>query len=289
MLRRGKGTSGLARPWRLDLGPSCGKKDGEVIGFQAMQEFQDNSPVPPSLRNLQILEVLAREARPMTATEINAALGLPKPTIHRLVAHLEQEGYLSRQLDGRSYLPGLKLRQMMLGVMHAGQYDLPRHDVLVRLFAAVGETCSISIPEGDTLVYVDRVETNWPLRLVIRLGTRIPLHATAAGKVCLAFMNPQSVEHFLRHARLHPHTPNTFASAESLREELARVREQGRAVDDQEFIPGMVGISVPALDARGRVLAAVTFHAPVQRMSLETAMTHLPALQRAARELAALA
>ncbi len=71
-----------------------------------MQEYQDSSQAPPSLRNLQILEVLAREARPMTATEINASLGLPKPTIHRLVATLEQEGYLSRQLDGRSYLPG---------------------------------------------------------------------------------------------------------------------------------------------------------------------------------------
>ncbi|MDQ7260999.1 IclR family transcriptional regulator [Paracoccus sp. PS-1] len=254
-----------------------------------MQEFQDSSQVPPSLRNLQILEVLAREARPLTATEINASLGLPKPTIHRLVATLEHEGYLSRQLDGRSYLPGDKLRQMMLGVMHAAQFDLPRHDVLVRLFASVGETCSISIPEGDSLVYVDRVETSWPLRLVIRLGTRVPLHATAAGKVCLAHMNPQSLEHFLRHARLQAHTPNTFATAESLREELARIRAQGHATDEQEFIPGMIGVSVPALDARGRVLAALTFHAPVERMPMAVALTHLPALKRAASELAALA
>jgi len=254
-----------------------------------MQEFQDNPPVSPSLRNLHILEVLAQAARPLTATEINASLGLPKPTIHRLVAHLEQEGYLSRQLDGRSYLPGHKLRQMMLGVMQAGQYELARHDVLVRLFAVIGETCSISIPEGGTLVYVDRVETSWPLRLVIRLGSRVPLHATAAGKACLAHMNPASLDHFLRHARLEAHTPRTFTSAWDLRAELARVRERGHAIDDQEFIPGMVGVSVPALDARGRVLAAVTFHAPVQRMPLDIALTHLPALERAASELAALA
>lgn len=242
----------------------------------------------PSLRNLQILEVLAQAARPLTATEINARLGLPKPTIHRLVANLEQEGYLSRQLDGRSYLPGHKLRQMMLGVMHASQFDLPRHDVLVRLFGQVGETCSISIPDGDALVYVDRVETTWPLRLVIELGARVPLHATAAGKVCLAHMNPTSRDHFLQNALLHRHTERTLHSAEALRAEMQRIQDQGYGLDDQEFIPGMVGASVPALDKAGRVLAALTFHAPVQRMSMAQIMTHLPALRRAADELAQL-
>ncbi len=225
----------------------------------------------------------------MTATEINAALGLPKPTIHRLVTNLEQEGYLSRQLDGRSYLPGYKLRQMMLGVMHSCQYDLPRHDVLIRLYAAVGETCSILIPEGNTLVYVDRIETTWPLRLVIQLGTRVPLHATAGGKVCLAYMHPSSLEHFLNHTKLDQHTPNTLIRAESLREELVRIRKQGFAIDREEYIPGIVGIAVPALNAQGRVLGAVNCPAPIQRMSPDAACTHLPALQQAAQELAALA
>ena len=255
-----------------------------------MEDSLTNETVPPSLRNLHILEVLARAARPLTATEINAAgLGLPKPTIHRLVANLEQEGYLSRQLDGRSYLPGHKLRQMMLGVMHASQHDLPRHDVLARLFASIRETCSISIPDGDSLVYVDRVETNWPLRLVIELGARVPLHATAAGKVCLAFMPRPAAEAYLRGARLHRHTDNTFTDAEALLAELPRIREQGYATDAQEFIPGMVGASVPALDPRGRVLALLTFHGPIQRLSMQQVIDHLPALRRAAREVAALA
>lgn len=242
------------------------------------------------LRNLQILEVLARSARPMTATEINAAgLDLPKPTLHRLVAHLEHEGYLSRQLDGRSYLPGHKLRRMMLGVMHASQHDLPRHDVLVRLFAVVRETCSISIPDGDSLIYVDRVETSWPLRLVIEPGARVPLHATAAGKVCLAFMPRRAVDSYLRNAALHAHTDRTMIDPERLRQELPRLRAQGYATDDQEFIPGMVGASVPALDPQDRVLALLTFHGPVERLSPEQVLAHLPALRRAAAELAALA
>ena len=252
-------------------------------------DTQNNRNMPPSLRNLQILEVLAHAARPMTATEINAAgLGLPKPTIHRLVTHLEQEGYLSRQLDGRSYLPGQKLRQMMLGVMHASQFDLPRRDVLVRLFASVRETCSISIPDGDALVYVDRVETHWPLRLVIELGARVPLHATAAGKVCLAHMPVAAAEKYLRNTRLRPHTERTFTDADALLAELPRIREQGRATDEQEFIPGMVGASAPALDPRGRVLALLTFHGPIQRLSMQQVVAHLPALKRAAGEIAAL-
>lgn len=243
----------------------------------------------PSQRNLQILEVIAQEARPLTATEINVSLKLPKPTIHRLVANLESEGYLMRHLDGRSYLPGQKLRAMMLGVMRAGHHQLPQRDILIRLNDQVGETCNLSIPDGDAMVYVDRVETQWPLRIQLQIGSRVPLHATAGGKVSLAQMDETSLERLLKHIQLKAYTENTLTSTQQLRAELVQIRKQGYATDSEEFVPGMIAVAVPVIARNGTMIATISFHAPAQRLSLSAGLLHLPALTAAAADLAALA
>ncbi|MDT1064725.1 IclR family transcriptional regulator [Paracoccus sp. CPCC 101403] len=253
-----------------------------------MDQSRDPGTSAPSLRNLQILEAVATGARPMTATEINAGLQLPKPTIHRLVANLEQEGYLSRHLDGRSYLPGPKLRAMMLGVMRAGHHHLPRREVLTRLNEALGETCNLSIPDGDAMIYVDRVETHWPLRIALKVGSRVPLHATSAGKAALAQMSEAALTRFLSKARLTAHTDRTITDPQVLRAEIQRIREQGYSTDEQEFVPGMIAVAVPVLDPSGGFCATLSFHAPVQRLTVEAGLNHLPAMRQAAADLAEL-
>ncbi|MTH79727.1 IclR family transcriptional regulator [Paracoccus aestuariivivens] len=251
-----------------------------------MDQSSDPSPAAPSLRNLHILEVVATEARPITATEINAVLGLPKPTIHRLVSNLELEGYLSRHLDGRAYLPGPKLREMMLGVMRAGQHQLPRREVLMRLHEKVGETCNLSIPDGDAMIYVDRVETQWPLRIALKVGSRVPLHATSAGKAALAQMHEPELLRYLAKARLVAHTSQSITDPEALRAEIAAIRERGYSTDSEEFVSGMIAIAVPVRDRSGRFCATVSFHAPMQRLTLEAGRRYVPDLQKAAEELA---
>jgi len=249
---------------------------------------QEAGDSPPSLRYLLILEVLAAEARPMTPTEINALLKLPKPTIHRLVRNLEELGWLSRHLDGRSYLPGPRLRQMMQGLMRAASHAMPRREILLRLNALVGETCNLSIPDDGAMLYVDRVETQWPLRIALQVGSRVPLHATSAGKACLGSMAEPLFERYLRSASLKAYTGRTITDPAALREEVARIRAQGHAEDNQEFVDGMIALAVPVKDRQGHLAATVSFHAPMQRMSLEEGRKHLPDLRAAARELAEL-
>lgn len=253
-----------------------------------MTSLQDKSALPPSFRNLQILEVLASEGRPLTATEINASLNLPVPTIHRLVGNLEAEGFLSRHIDGRSFQPGPKLRQMMQGVIRFWHQDLPQRDVLIRLNHRLGETCNLSIPDGETMLYIDRVETHWPLRIQLHVGSRVPLHATAAGKLALAEIDEAKLDRYLRRAELHAFTEQTLTDPDRLRAELQRIRQQGYSTDCGEFVPGMIAMAVPVLDRSGQLIATVSFHAPVQRLTLAEGMKHLPDLRAAAAELAAL-
>lgn len=253
-----------------------------------MTSIQDKSALPPSFRNLQILEVLASEGRPLTATEINASLNLPVPTIHRLVGNLEAEGFLSRDIDGRSYQPGPKLRQMMQGVIRFWHQNLPQRDVLIRLNQRLGETCNLSIPDGDAMLYIDRVETHWPLRIQLHIGSRVPLHATAAGKLALSQINDGRLERYLKRAELRAYTAQTLTDPDRLREELRQIRQQGYSTDTGEFVPGMIAMAVPVLDRSGQLIATVSFHAPVQRLTLDEGLKYLPDLRAAAEELAEL-
>ncbi|MDQ7261223.1 IclR family transcriptional regulator [Paracoccus sp. PS-1] len=253
-----------------------------------MTSIQDKSALPPSFRNLQILEVLASEGRPLTATEINASLNLPVPTIHRLVGNLEAEGFLSRDIDGRSYQPGPKLRQMMQGVIRFWHQNLPQRDVLIRLNQRLGETCNLSIPDGDAMLYIDRVETHWPLRIQLHIGSRVPLHATAAGKLALSQINDGRLERYLKRAELRAYTAQTLTDPDRLREELRQIRQQGYSTDTGEFVPGMIAMAVPVLDRSGQMIATVSFHAPVQRLTLDEGLKYLPDLRAAAEELAEL-
>ncbi|ARC37343.1 IclR family transcriptional regulator [Paracoccus yeei] len=250
-----------------------------------MTSIQDKSPLPPSFRNLQILEVLASEGRPLTATEINASLNLPVPTIHRLVGNLEAEGFLTRHIDGRSYQPGPKLRQMMQGVIRFWHQDLPQRDVLIRLNQRLGETCNLSIPDGDAMLYIDRVETHWPLRIQLRVGSRVPLHATAGGKMCLSLIDQDKLDRYLKRAELQGYTTQTMTDRHQLHEELRRIRQQGYATDSEEWVPGMIAVAVPVLGSSGQLIATVSFHAPVQRLTLAEGLKYLPDLQAAAEEL----
>lgn len=239
-----------------------------------------------SLRNLHIIEVVARASRPLTTAEINATLALPKPTIHRLIASLEAEGFLGRDIEGRGFLPGPRLREMMLGVMRAGPNLLPRHAVLLAVAKAVGETCNLAVPDGDAMIYIDRVETHWPLRIALSIGSRVPLHATAAGKIALSQLSDQALDRYLRRTQLHSYTPRTIANPADLRAEVARIREAGHATDNAEFLEGMIAIAVPITDRDGRFCCTLSFHAPSQRLPLSAAMRHLSDLQSAAHDLA---
>ncbi len=235
-----------------------------------------------SLRNLLILEALALSSRPMTVMELNASLHLPKPTIHRLVATLEEEGFLIRHIDRRSYLPGAKLRQMMLGVMRLGPHNLAQLELLIRRNERIRETCNLSIPDTDAMIYVDRVETQWPLRIQLHVGSRVPLHATSAGKVFLAHMAPELLDRFLATAQLQAYTANSITDPAQLRQQLDRIRDQGYSTDNEEFVQGMIAIAVPVPGQDGDLAATVSFHAPHQRLTLEQGLTHLDDLRNAA-------
>ncbi len=244
--------------------------------------------IPTNLRLLLVLEEVARSGVPITPTEVNAKLELPKPTIHRLFATLEEEGFLQRDMDGRTYSPGPRMRILAASTLSSLRIRTARQAILKRLSTEIGETCNIALPDRDAMIYLERVETEWPLRIQLPQGTRVPLHCTASGKLYLSTLAPNHLLRFLNAIELDRHTENTITDRDALMAELDVIQQQGYSLDREEFMPSMIAVAVPVLDSNDRLMATLAFHAPTQRFDIDRALEHLEALRTASGELSLL-
>lgn len=253
-----------------------------------MDSVGKSEPIPTNLRLLSILEDVARVGTPVTPSDVNERLKLPKPTIHRLFNTLEAEGYIQREPDGRSYTVGRRLRRLATNTLSSLWVRTARTAVLNRLAEDIGETCNIAIPDRDNMTYLDRVETQWPLRIQLPVGTKVPMYCTASGKMYLSTLRGANLERYLSNVKLEPKTNATLTSADELRDELKKTRARGYAQDAEEFMQGMVALAVPINDEQGRLLSTLSFHAPTQRLGLDQAVKHLDTLREASKELSRL-
>jgi len=239
-------------------------------------------------RVLGILDAIAQSGRPLTPTEIAVELELPKATVHRLCTTLEEQGYLRSQLSGRGLQAGPRLNRMALGVLASAPLQARRRTILETLSREIGETCNIAVPDGTEMIYFDRAETHWPVRIQLTVGSRVPACATAGGKMYLSTLSRVHREQIIGSARLESYTENTIVDRMALDVELDRTAGRGYSLDNQEYIDGMVALAVPVTDARDRLYATLSFHAPCMRVPFESVTNYLPAVSAAAAELAIL-
>jgi DNA-binding IclR family transcriptional regulator len=243
--------------------------------------------VPATLRALSVLEVVVAAERPQSLAELTGAVRLPKPTLYRMLAMLESARLVMREPGARRYAPGPRLAALGRSVMLNGSLRAERHAILARLVEEVGETCNFTMLDGAEVVYLDRVEAAWPLRMNLSSGSRVPIHCTASGKLLFAFLPKAARTRLLAQLALTRYTETTITDAKRLAAELAQIRAQRYATDNEEFHAGLVCVAVPVVDARKRACAAIAVHAPMSRMPLERALEHLPNLRRAAEAMAA--
>jgi len=239
-------------------------------------------------RSLRLLSLLANEGRALSLADLAARLALPKGTAHRICTQLLAAGFLARDTDERSFVVGPALRRLAFDTLNHGVVRGQRHDVLAALVGQVGETCNFTTLDGTQVLYLDRVEAQWPLRLTLDVGSHVPLHCTASGKLFLAQMPQAGRDALIAQLPLPRMTRNTIVSAKGLRAECERIAEQGYSCDREEFIAGLIAVAVPVQGADGTSRAAIAVHGPVARLGLEEAVAQLPALQAAAARMRAL-
>ena len=244
--------------------------------------------IPTNLRVLLLLEEVANSGVPITPTEVNSRVGLPKPTVHRLFATMEREGFLQRDIDGKSYSPGPRLRRFSINVLSSLRIRTARLAVLSALAEEIGETCNIATPDRDSMIYLDRVETKWPLRIQLPIGTTVPFHCTASGKMYLSTLRRSHLRTFVQSAKLIAQTKHSITDPELLADEIKQIKARGFSMDNEEFLEGMIAVAVPISDSQGRLLATLSVHAPTQRISLEQLIGYVPLISEKAAQLMSL-
>ncbi|MEM1364684.1 MAG: IclR family transcriptional regulator [Pseudomonadota bacterium] len=241
--------------------------------------------IPTNLRMLMILEAVASNDSALSPTEIGRMIGLPKQTIHRLCATLVAEGFLLNDIRQKGLRPGYRSRRLSTDVLHNSRDHAARHQILIALSRQTGETVNFVVPEDAGMIYRDRVETDWAFRIQLPVGTHVPFHCTASGKTFLASLPTRKRRRMVAALQLEPYTERTITSQQKLSSELESVSAQGFAVDDCEFMDGMVAVAVPLYDLQGRYHASVAVHGPQQRFDIKTAAQRADLLKQAADRL----
>ena len=244
-------------------------------------------PESATLRAFALLELIAAADEPRTLEALTRASGLPKPSVYRILQLLIRGGLVEREVAAKRYIVGPRVAALSLAVQMHSPLRRQRHAILSRLVDEIGETCNFTMLDGNEVLYVDRVETPAIVRLHMKIGSRVPLHCTASGKLFLAHLPPANVRQLLRAAPLKRYTDRTITGVETLERELAKIRASGIGIDSGEFLEGSVCLAVPVVDPRERVCAAIAVHGPAPRMTLRKGYAFLPAMRHAAAAIAA--
>jgi len=212
-------------------------------------------------------------------TDVGRALGIPKSSAHRLLAALGRRGLVERDGRGR-YRPGIGLVALGLGALERDPVVAAARPVLEAEAEALGETCFLVAARAGRLVVLDKVEGTGFLRAAPRIGQEVPVHATAVGKLFLAFGGAPAA---LPAGRLERFTEQTRVDARALAREVERARRRGFAENREEWIPGLCVLAAPVA-AGGRLRGAIAVAAPAARMAgLDPALVAKRVIRAAAK------
>jgi IclR family transcriptional regulator, pca regulon regulatory protein len=226
---------------------------------------RDGAFVQSLERGLLVIRAL-NAPEPQALSEVARATSISRAAARRFLLTLEQLGYV-RQTGGRF---ALTPRVLELGYAYLSSLTLPEvaQPHLQGLVEQVQESSSVSVLDGDDVVYVARVPTRRIMSVTISVGTRFPAYATSMGRVLLAGLPDDEVDAKLARADLRKLTARTITSVDDLREEIERVRRQGYAIVDEELEAGLRSIAAPVRDAAGAVSAAVNLSAQASRTTV---------------------
>ena len=226
---------------------------------------RDGAFVQSLERGLLVIRAL-NAPEPRALSDVARATSISRAAARRFLLTLEQLGYV-RQTSGRF---ALTPRVLELGYAYLSSLTLPEvaQPHLQRLVEQVQESSSVSVLDGDDVVYVARVPTRRIMSVTISVGTRFPAYATSMGRVLLAGLPDDEVDATLARADLRKLTARTITSVDDLRDEIERVRRQGYAIVDEELEAGLRSIAAPVRDAAGAVSAAVNLSAQASRTTV---------------------
>ena len=210
---------------------------------------------------MHVLQLVADWPEANEAPTIGAlvrASGYPRPTVHRIVAGLLAERLLVEVPRASGLALGPRLIQLASRSWGRSELRLVAVDELKRLRDRTGETVHLAGPNGNTMIYIEKLESPSAVRMASRIGTSVTLHSTAVGKAYMAALPPEALEPLLKGLPLPRYTPHTVADRAALRKQLETTRARGWSVDSEENEPGIFCFGGVIRGHRGQPVAAIS-------------------------------
>lgn len=222
---------------------------------------------------MDVLEALRAEQSGLALAELASRLGMPKPTIHRILATFEARGYLDRTSMGE-YRLGRKILELKTEETTAQQLIEAARPAMARLLESCRETLNLGVLDACDVVIIETIESPQSVRMSSKIGNRRYAHSTALGKVLLSSLPERDLSRLIRTKGLPRFTEATITDEAALSKELERVRQQGFALDNRENELDGRCIAAPIFGLSGKVIAALSISGPLPRMTTARARSY---------------
>jgi IclR family acetate operon transcriptional repressor len=233
------------------------------------------------LKALAILEFLAEgDQSGYTLTQLSRGLRLHVSTVHRLLVNLLRQGFVEQDGATGSYQLSFQVLRMGLKVLARLDFRRVAEPLLRQLNRQTQETVQLAILRGDKVVPIEKFGSLQPVGLDAPLGGILPLHSTGVGKAILAYQEDEFLKRLAVSPGLERYTPHTITMIAQLKKELAKVREEGYSIDNEETVEGLRCVAAPVFDHSGNVVASFSVAGPATRL----VPARLPAIARWVRE-----
>ncbi len=239
------------------------RKRGRPPGAKARAGDGKNQSL---MRALTLLERLSESPKGMQLTDLSYQLGMPAATVHRLLSTFEELNFVEQDPEQGLWYVGLKTFTVGNAFLNRRDYVAIARPHMHMLVEQCGETVNLGVIDAGEVVFISQVESLEVMRMIVRLGSRSPIHASGVGKAMLASMPEQRVAGILERRGLARFTDHTIDSPADLRAELERVRQLGYALDDEEHAVGLRCVAAPIFDENGQALAAISLSGPKARI-----------------------
>ena len=236
-------------------------------------------------RGLSILEALAKAEAGVSLTDIAQRVQLPVSTTHRLLSTLEKMGYVYQAEELSRWYVGLQAFTVGAGFLANRDFVGQSHVYMRRLMEQSGETANLAILDGTEAVFIAQVQCREMMRILVKLGSRVPLHASGVGKAIFAALPDEQIDAILKVKGLPRITSNTIVAPETMWAALKVIRHRGYSFDDEEHAPGTRCVAATIYDEHAEPLGAISLAGPSSRLADDRIKQLAPTVAHTAEEL----
>jgi IclR family transcriptional regulator, acetate operon repressor len=246
---------------------------------------KDSGGVQSLTRGLTLLEQLAESEGGISLTEISQRAALAPSTAHRLLNTLADMGFVFQAPDSGLWYIGLKTYRVGCAFVSNRDFVGESHAYLRKLMEQSGETANLSIIDGTHVCFIAQVQCHEVMRMLVRLGSRLPAHASGSGKAILSALPEDELAIFFRESKLQKLTQKTTTDIDQLRLQFAAIRSRGYSYDDEENALGLRCVAAPIYDEYSEPLGAISLAGPIARLTDERILKLGPLVAHTAREI----